>query len=97
MLSAILGGMPRLLSSVGLDFVQISAGFLLLMAGVFGEKSGRRFWTNLMHVVLALQCVIVIVVREGALPKLFAGLMLLASLIVRVVHARSKQTLNSPS
>ena len=86
--------MPRLLSSLGLDFVQISAGFLLLMAGVFGEKSGRRFWTNLMHVVLALQCVIVIVVREGALPKLFAGLMLLATVVIRLVHTRRTHTVS---
>ena len=80
--------MPRLFTNLGLDFVQISAGFLLVMALVFGEKTRRRFWTNLMHVVFALQCLMIIVFREGALPKLFAALMLLATVIVRLVHTR---------
>jgi hypothetical protein len=80
--------MPRLFSSLGLDFVQIAAGFLLLMAFVFGERSARRFWTNLIHVVFALQCLMIIVFRAGALPKLFAGLMLLATIIIRLVVVR---------
>ena len=80
--------MTGLFSNLALDLVQISAGFLLVMALVFGEKSGRPFWTNCMHVVFTLQCLMMIVFREGALPKVFAALMLLASVIIRVVHAR---------
>lgn len=80
--------MTTLFSNLALDFVQIAAGFLLLMALVFGEKSAHRFWTNLMHVVFALQCLLIIVFRAGALPKLVAGLMLLATIIIRLVLVR---------
>jgi hypothetical protein len=83
---------PGLFSNLGLDVVQISAGFLLVTALVLGDKTGRRFLTNFMHTVFALQCVLVIVFRDGAWPKLFAALMLLATLIIRVVHSRRTPT-----
>jgi hypothetical protein len=83
--------MQTLFSNLGiapLDFVQISASFLLVMALVFGDKSARRFWTNFMHVVFAFQCLLLILFAEGLTPKLFAGLMLFSTLIIRLIHAR---------
>ena len=83
--------MQSLFSNLGiapLDFVQIAAGFLLVMALVFGDKSRRRFWTNLMHGVFAFQCLLLIVFRDDLTPKFFAGLMLLSTLIIRIILAR---------
>jgi len=82
--------MDGLFTKVGidpLDFVQIAVGFLLVMILVFGEKGGRRVLTNFMHVVFALQALLIIAFRPGMTPKLFAGLMLLSTLIVRLVLA----------
>lgn len=86
--------MPALFADLWIDYVQISAGFLLVMALVIGDKTRRRFLTNIMHAVFALQCVLVMLSRDGALPKLFAGLMLFASFIVRVVHSRRTHTVS---
>ena len=71
-----------------LDFVQIVAGFLLVMALVFGDRSRRRFLTNFMHVVFAFQCLLIIVFRDGLTPKLFAGLMVFSTVIIRFILAR---------
>lgn len=83
--------MQTLFSNLGiaaLDFVQISAGFLLVMALVFGDKSPTRFWTNFMHVVFAFQCLLLILFGEGLTAKLFAGLMLFSTVIIRLIHTR---------
>ena len=83
--------MQSLFSNLGiapLDFVQISAGFLLVMALVFGDKSPRRLWTNFMHVVFAFQCLLLILFGEGLTAKLFAGLMLFSTVIIRLILAR---------
>lgn len=83
--------MERLFSSLGiqpLDFVQIAVGFLLVMLLVFSQKNSSRFLTNFMHVVFAGQCLLTIGFREGVTPKLFAGLMLFSTLIVRLLVAR---------
>lgn len=71
-----------------IDFVQIAAGFLLVMVLVFGDKSPRRFLTNFMHVVFAFQCLLIIIFRDRLTPKLFAGLMLFSTLIIRFILAR---------
>ena len=86
--------MQSLFSKLGiapLDFLQISASFLLVMALLFSEKSRRYFLTNFMHVVFAVQCLLIIIFREGLTPKLFAALMLFSTLIIRIGLARRTQ------
>ena len=83
--------MQSLFSKLGiapLDFLQISASFLLVLAFVFNEKTRRHFWTNFMHIVFALQCLLMIIFRDDVTPKFFAGLMLFSTVVIRIILAR---------
>jgi hypothetical protein len=71
-----------------LDFVQISASFLLVLALVFNHTTRRHLLTNFMHVVFAFQCLLIIIFREDLTPKFFAALMLFSTVIIRIVLAR---------
>ena len=76
----------------GTDFIQISILFILLMLVFFGTKAKRYLWLNwFLLVVFALQCVFVIVFRDGLNAKLFAGLMLTSTLIVEAVVTHRKK------
>ncbi len=80
--------MFNVLSEVGihvLDFIQISAVFLLTMLLFFGIKKKRYFWLRTFSLVtLTLQCLLFILFRAGLGIKIFAFLMLLTTLIVKV-------------
>jgi hypothetical protein len=83
--------MQSLFSNLGiapLDFVQISASFLLVMALVFNHTTRRHFLTNFMHGLFAFQCLLMFIFREGLTPKFFAALMLLSTVIIRLILAR---------
>lgn len=71
-----------------IDFLQVAASFVLTMSFLFGEQSGRRFWLNFMHVVFAIQCLLLILFSETLAPGFFAALMLLSTIIIRTVIAR---------
>jgi hypothetical protein len=71
-----------------LDFIQISASFLLVMALVFNHTTRRHLLTNFMHVVFAFQCLLIIIFREDLTPKFFAAIMLFSTVIIRVILAR---------
>ena len=77
-----------------LDFLQIAAGFLLVLALVLSDATRRHFLANFMHGVFALQCLLIIIFREGVTPKLFAGLMLFSTVIIRLVLARRTTEVN---
>ncbi|MCA1576037.1 MAG: hypothetical protein LC794_01580 [Acidobacteria bacterium] len=83
--------MRNLFSNLGiasLDFVQISASFLVVMLLVFNHTTRRHFWTNFVHVVFALQCLLIIIFRADLTPRFFAALMLFSTVIIRVILAR---------
>jgi hypothetical protein len=71
-----------------LDFIQLGAEFLLLIALFWGLKTKRRFWLNLMLAVFGLQCLLFILFRENHGVKLFAGLMLILSFAARALTKR---------
>lgn len=87
--------MDNILSEIGistLDFIQISAGFLLTMLVFFGVRRRKHLW--LSHFTLAIfviQCLFIIRFRDGLPVKLFAALMLASALIVEAVVKRSRK------
>ena len=86
--------MNSVFSEIGisaLDFIQISAGFLLTMLIIFGVKTRKYFWLNyLMLPTFVLQCLLIIRFRDGLPVKVFATLMLITTLIVTTVVKRRK-------
>jgi hypothetical protein len=91
--------MENLFSDSGirpLDFIQISATFLLTMLWFFGVKGERRFWPNFMLVVFTVQCLVFILFREGLQIKLFAALMLISTFVVRALVGM-RRTMQSKS
>lgn len=87
--------MSNVFSEIGigvLDFVQISAGFLLTMLFLFGIKNKKYFWLNyLLLLILTLQCLLLILFGDGLPVKLFAALMLTTTLIIEVVINRRRK------
>lgn len=81
--------MDSFFSEIGipaLDFVQISATFLLTMLVFFGVKNRKHVWlTYFLIVIFALQSVFVIAFRDGLRVKLFAALMLMSALFIIAV------------
>jgi len=68
-----------------LDFVQISAGFILTMLVFFSATAKKHVWLNYVLVVtFTLQCIFFILFHEGNV-RFFAALMLLSTLIVECV------------
>lgn len=68
-----------------LDFIQLTAEFLLLIALFWGLKNKKHFWSNFLLAVFALQCLLFILFREDSRARLFAGLMLLLSFAARAL------------
>jgi uncharacterized membrane protein YozB (DUF420 family) len=79
-----------------LDLVQLTAGFLLVVALCFGEKGARRFWSKFMLVVFTFQCLFVILFHEGWSLKVFAGVMLMLSFVALIVAKRRNAGLLNP-
>jgi len=74
------------------DFIQISAGFILAMLVFFGVNAKRYSWLNwFVLAAFGLQCVLIIVLRVGLNTRLFAGLMFFSTLIVEAIVLRRKK------
>ncbi|HZN05663.1 MAG TPA: hypothetical protein VFB65_02715 [Pyrinomonadaceae bacterium] len=72
-----------------IDFIAISAVFLLTMLCFFALKD-KRYLNTMLLVVFVLLCVLSIVFHEGLTLKLFAALMLVSTLIVEVLVTRKR-------
>ncbi len=86
--------MNELFSGVGIrpfDFIQITAAFVLTMLLFFRVKGERRFWPNFMLLTFGLQCMFFIIFHDGLGLKLFAGLMLMSTLIVEALVTRKRK------
>jgi hypothetical protein len=74
-----------------LDFIQISALFLLTMLLFFGIRNKKHFWLHTLSLlILSLQCTLLILFKGGLTTKIFAALMLMTTLIVETVISRRK-------
>jgi hypothetical protein len=81
-----------------LDFIQVSALFLLTMLFFFGLRNKKHFWLHTFSLLLlVLQCVLLILFRAGLTIKIFAALMLLTTLIVETVTKKRKSLAVSKS
>jgi hypothetical protein len=75
-----------------LDFIVVSALFLLTMIIFLGVKDRRYLWLNyLLLVIFLLQWVFIIVFREQLATKLFATLMLVTTVVVELVVKRRRK------
>ncbi len=74
-----------------LDFIQISALFLLTMLIFFGVKRRRYLWLNYLSLLtFILQWMIVVLFREGLPVKIFGTLMLTSAIIVEAVVSKRR-------
>jgi len=87
--------MESMFSQAGIrlsDFIQISAGFILVMLTFFSLRAKRHLFLNwFLLIVFVFQCILIIVFREGLNTKLFAGLMLTSTLIVQAVVRKRRK------
>ena len=87
--------MDSFFSEIGIsavDFVQISATFILTMLIFFGVKHKKYRWLNyFLLLTFALQSIFFILFHDGLNVKLFAALMLMSTLIVEVVVTRRRK------
>lgn len=75
-----------------LDFIGISANFILNMLFFFGIKDKKHSWINVLGLItLSLQCILVVLFKVGLEGKLFAALMLVSALTVELVVARRRK------
>jgi hypothetical protein len=86
--------MADIFSEIGisaLDFIGISASFILTMLFFFELRDKKHFWLHtVMLVILMLQCAFLILFRDRLSTKLFAALMLMTVLIVETVIKKRK-------
>jgi hypothetical protein len=87
--------MDSLFSKVGIsafDFIYLSVFYLAAMFNFFALKEKKHRWLRTGSlVVFALQCLILILFRDGLNLKLFAGLMLMSALIIQGIVARRRR------
>ena len=76
-----------------IDFIQISAVFLLTMLCFFGARD-KKYLNRMLLLVFVLVCTFSILFHEGLAVKLFAALMLISTLIIEVVVSK-KRNLNT--
>ena len=75
-----------------LDFIGISASFVLTMVVFFGIKRRSHMWLiYFLTATFVLQCIFIIVFRDGITLRLFATLMLVSTVIVEVVVTRRRK------
>ena len=75
-----------------LDFIGISAAFVLTMVVFFGIKKRSHKWlTYFLTATFVLQCIFMMVFRDGITVRLFATLMLISIVIVEVVVTRRRK------
>ena len=75
-----------------LDFIGISAAFVLIMVVFFGIKKRTHTWlVYFLSATFVLQCIFIIVFRDGITLRLFATLMLVSTVIVEVVVTRKRK------
>ena len=72
-----------------IDFFVISTGFLLTMLCFFAAKDKRNL-NRMLLLLFALLCTFSILFHEGVAVKLFAGLMLLSTVVVEVVVSKKR-------
>jgi hypothetical protein len=84
--------MESVFSEIGipaLDFIQISAVFLLTMLNFFALRDKKHRWVKYGSLlVFILQCIFIILFRDGLTVKFFAALMLISVLIVQAILTR---------
>ncbi len=72
-----------------LDFIQISAVFLLTMLLFFALRDRKHRWLKYgLLLVFALQCLFFILFHDGLPIKFFAALMLISALLVQAIVIR---------
>ncbi len=75
-----------------LDFIGISAAFVLTMVVFFGIKKRSYMWLiYFLTATFVMQCIFTIVFRDGLTLRLFATLMLISTVIVEVVVTRRRR------
>jgi hypothetical protein len=75
-----------------LDFIQLSAVFLLTMLNFFGIRDKKYRWVNYSFLLtFVLQCMFFIFFHDGLRVKLFAALMLMSALIIQAVVSRRRK------
>lgn len=95
--------MSNICSEIGndaLDFVGISATFLLTMLIFFGVRHKKHHWLNYLALISFIPlCLINILFRDGLPIKIFAALMLMTTIIVETVVNRTRKLgqVNLPS
>ncbi len=87
-----IANMDKLFLETGIravDFLQVSALFLLTMLCFFGAKQ-KKILNKMLLLVFAIQCVFIILFHDGLRVKLFAGAMLLSTLTVEFLVAKKR-------
>lgn len=75
-----------------LEFVQVSAGFLLTMLIFFGVSGKKHRWLKYSTTIsMILQCLLIILFRGGLMVKLFAALMVISILSVESIVTRRRK------
>ena len=86
--------MDSFFSDIGIrvvDFVYISAVFILTMAVFFGVSKKHIWLSYLLTVTFAIICITTILSGPGLNVRLFAALMLISTLVVEVVVSWKKR------
>jgi hypothetical protein len=75
-----------------MDFIQISASYVLTMLVFFGLRERKHLWLHcFLLATFALQCIFMILFHAGLNVKLFAGLMLLSAVTIVSVSSRKNR------
>ena len=85
--------MDSLFSDIGIravDFVYISAVFILTMALFFGVSKKHIWLSYVLTVTFAVICITTILSGPGLNVRLFAALMLISTVVVEVVVSWKK-------
>jgi hypothetical protein len=87
--------MSSLFSQMGIpavDFVEISAFFLLTMLIFFGLRDKKHRWLRYyILIVFVLLCLPYILFGRGLILRIFAALMLLSTLVVEAAVVRRRR------
>jgi len=87
--------MDSFFSDIGIravDFVYISAVFILTMAVFFGVPKRHMWLSYVLTITLAIICLTTILSGPGLNVRLFAALMLISTVVVEVVVSWKKAT-----
>lgn len=91
--------MNSFFSEIGIraiDFIQISVMFVGTMLCFYGTPH-KKYLNMSMLLVFALQCIFFILFGDGLRVKVFAGLMLLSTLMIELLLGKRKTSESAQS